>query len=166
MKAKDRKRISRAIDSELSPHERQQLETLRERNPQPVEDLETAYLRTGDLAREDAPAKTPDPQEAWFEIRRTMRQAEPAPARARRSPNLARRTALSFAVILVMIGGIYIAASQRLWTWYEQTVQSGPVSVSRVFSVETAIKGATTMIFEDEEVGLTVVWIDTPEEEG
>lgn len=146
--------ISRAMDGELPERQRAELETWLAAHPEDRE-LAAVWRSVGDLTRSNAAAvPVPDEDLAWQDIRRAIRQeehvGEPEPARFfqwRLSWGIAM-----VALVLVTVGAWGIRHTQPVGV----QVVAGPAKIEWA---DTEVPGASTMVYQDEDTGLAVVWV-------
>ncbi|MCB1070428.1 MAG: hypothetical protein KDL31_08730 [Kiritimatiellae bacterium] len=151
------KLLSGALDGELTPGPRAQVEQWLANHPDAVAQQEQ-WARVGDLLRE--PLNPPDPELEWQAIRRTIRsQAPAADAVVAETPVFSWRMAWAAAMLGLVSLGLYLIAGFQL---HQGTLmahgQSG--APAEVEWAESGVPGATMMIFADQETGMTVIWMD------
>lgn len=151
--------ISYAVDGELPDRQRAELEAWLAAHPED-RDIAEQWKALGRLARVEAAAvAVPDTELAWHDIRRAIRNAVPEPA-AQVSWFFRWRLALAAASVAVIYASVLTFGLMR---------GSGPAVVAaadnrtQVEWAETDVPGASTMVFQDEETGLAVVWLMTDE---
>lgn len=152
MNVRRMRKLSRYHDGELPAAERARVEAwLRES----AEARETgaAFERFGRLLRDEPPPPTPSAEAFAADVRRRIR-LQAAGGAAPPAGGL-------FGSRLRWAGGIVaLAAVFGMGAWLVKTAILAPPLVSAdVEWVETGIPGASTMIYQDDEVGLTVIWL-------
>ena len=147
--------ISRAMDGELPERQRAELETWLAAHPEDRE-LADVWRGVGDLARSSAAAlPVPDEEVAWQDIRRAIRQeehvGEPEPTRFfqwRLSWGIAM-----VALVLVTVGAWGIRHTQPA------AADVASAAPAKIEWADTEVPGASTMVYQDEDTGLAVVWV-------
>lgn len=155
MKKRDATLISRGLDADLDPSERERLEALLQADSEAA-GTQRAWERLGDSLRvRSAEAPAPDPALAWQDIRRAIRLAEDDASPI--APPVSRlRWAHALASLAIV--GLFGLSAWQLWR-----TENRPVTYpaySRVEWVIPEVPGATTMIYTDEETDMTVIWMD------
>ena len=156
--------ISRAMDGELPERQRQALEDYLRQHPADAE-LRESWAAIGNLLREEsALAPSPDPEAAWVDIRRAIRTA-PAEAAAERAPWFVRwAVPLAAAALVVIAVGIRARMDTRGAPVQVARVAAPPATgASKVDWVESGLPDASTMVYEDDATGVTVVWLMVPD---
>lgn len=160
MKKSELELISRGLDGDLSPDERDRLEALRSRDPS-ARTTERQWAALGDTLRRDR-GTAPDPALAWQDIRRAIHQqageADTTPA-----PGWSVRFRWAFALSILAVGAVLGLSVRHEWARHtREWVAAGPEGspANRVAWVVAEIPGATTMIYTDTETDMTVIWMD------
>jgi len=160
MKTSTQKLISRGLDRELDPQEREQLDAMLASNPDAARTSRIWELTGDQLRRDAAGIHVPDATVAWQDIRRAIRQDEPAPSiKAETGLGFRLRWAGALASLLVIgMVGLYALRVKQDSSRADHAGAMGPAS--RVEWVIAEIPGSTTMIYTDMETDLTVIWMD------
>lgn len=152
--------ISRAMDGELPERQRAELEAWLAAHPEDRE-LAEQWKRIGALAREASVAlPVPDEALAWQDIRRAIRTAAPE---AESSPFFRWRLAWAAGMVatvcaLLLAGSVW--NGRRTAQMLAKLDAGGPAQIEWA---ETDVPGASTMVYQDEDSGVTVVWLMTDE---
>lgn len=152
--------ISRAIDGELPERQRARLEAWLDAHPEDRE-LTAQWQALGRLTREEQAAlPVPDAERMWQDVRRAIRNAEAQPA----EPSFAFfrwRLAWGAAMVALLFA---TAAGWGLWRGQQARVALAAAEAGRPARIEwsdTEVPGASTMVYEDEDAGVAVVWLLT-----
>lgn len=152
--------ISRAMDGELPERQRAGLEAWMAAHP---EDRETAdqWNFLGRLARAEAAAvKIPDEELAWQNIRRAIRNAAPEKSESRFA-FFGWRLAWAAGMVAVICAS---AIGIGMWHGHRAAPALAMADAKRPSQIDwadTDVPGASTMVYEDEDSGLAVVWLMT-----
>ena len=143
------KRISRFMDGDLTPSERARLEQELARSPD-LYRIQMDYHKLGELLREQEVPIGQTPEAAWADIRRSIRleQSESKARSVMPGSRLKWVVAMGSVVFVILGGGILRILSSA-------TIEQ----VTEVEWVETEVPGAMTMVYQDDETGLTVIWM-------
>ena len=161
--------LSLYLDGELDARRSSRLQQWLARDTE-LQHLLDDWRRTGRLLQ-DRPVPTVDPDQAWHDVRRIVRSDVPE-ARGRFMSGAswaAPRVWLgAAAAVLVMCGALWILAGHSGRT--ARLAAADPAQApAEVEWAETSLPGASTMVYRDEETGLTIIWLveaDEPEQEG
>ncbi len=152
--------ISRAMDGELPERQRADLEAWLAAHPEDRE-IAAQWQALGRLARVEAAAvKIPDEVLAWQDIRRAIRNAAPQESA---SPFAFFRWRLAWAAVMVAV----VCASAvgfGVWRGHRASALLAKAEAGRPAQIEwaeTEVPGASTMVYQDEDSGLAVVWLVT-----
>jgi anti-sigma factor RsiW len=160
MKTSSAQKMSCKIDGELPEAEGARLDREIAGHPDAARTAAT-WVTMGELLRHEAAhTATPDPLLAWHDIRRAIRQQEVVQEKAwHRSLYHRLRWAGGLAALAVL--GVIGWGSFRLIEQRGEFI-ARPVDfpASRVEWVVAEIPGATTIIFNDVETDMTVIWMD------
>ena len=141
--------LSRYLDGELPPERSDMLKHALAES----DSLERAHAdmrEIGDLLRAQGVPDGKPAEVAWSDVQRAIRLAgadDPGPARI-----LGSRLTWAAAIMSVGFVALGLAVLQSGVT----RVAAAPVEVEWV---DTEVPGATTMVYQDEETGLTVIWM-------
>jgi anti-sigma factor RsiW len=152
--------LTRAMDGELPAAERAGLEE-HLRACRVCRATEAAWREAGGFLRaQEVP--TPPPDVMWADVQRAIRQAEAQPRAT--GPLLGWRLGWATAIVMAMFVGMV-----GLATWRQrERVEARALAATPQPQVEWAeaeMPGATTMVYEDEESGLAVIWLLSAENE-
>lgn len=152
--------ISRYVDGELPSPRREQIARELETSEE-ARRMKADFETIGERLREGpVPAARP-PEAVWADVRRGIRLARKAPARPA-SWVLGSRVQWVGATMVAVLVGLTV------WSGIRSMGPSAPASlgstVAEVEWMETDVPGATTMLYQDEETGLTVIWMIEPNE--
>jgi len=143
------KRISRFIDGDLNPSARARLAQDLAQSPD-LDQLQMDYTKIGELLREQEIPTGQTSEAAWTDIRRSIR-VDPSSSEAS-SVILSSRLKWVAAMISILFVVLGIGTVRNLT----------PVAIQQpteVEWVETEVPGAMTMVYQDDETGLTVIWM-------
>ncbi|MBU0678924.1 MAG: hypothetical protein KJ626_12500 [Verrucomicrobia bacterium] len=144
--------ISRHLDGEISEKESALLEREMKNDPALVQQARQ-WQRYGELLRESDVPGMNDPDRAWMDVRRKIRgleQRDDVKIPLFR-PRLAWAGAAAMLLIAVSVLFMRRSADDAL-----------PVAVgagTEVEWVESDLPGAVSMVYADDETGLTVIWV-------
>lgn len=160
MKSSIARLISRGMDSDLAPREREKLERILAHDDEAAR-LSRQWQTAGDMLRADAARiKAPDVTVAWQDIRREIRNVEATPETVFTGLLASRfRWAGALAAVFV-IGLISWSIVQVAKTPGAMTARLDREVPAKVEWVVAEVPGATTMIYTDTETELTVIWMD------
>ena len=146
--------ISRALDGELPERQRAALEAWLAAHPEDRE-LSVQWQALGRLARQEASAVVvPDSDLAWIDIRRAIRTSAPDSSDAL---SFFFRWRLAWAAGTV---AALCAAVLAFGLWRGQRLEVlAALQPAQIDWAETGVPGTSTMVYEDEESGLAVVWL-------
>jgi len=143
--------ISAAMDGELSPRRRARLD----RHLETCAGCRAAREAWGGYGVRLKAGVPPAPpaEQAWLDIRRAIRTSRPEPEPAG-VPWARLRWAVAAAVVLLA------AVSVPLFRRAGPAEQAGGAAPrTEVEMVETSLPGAMMMVYEDEESGMTMIWV-------
>lgn len=143
------KRVSRFIDGDLTPSERARFEQELAQSPD-LTRLQMDYHKLGEFLRgQEVPiGQTPDA--AWADIRRSIRLAKSDSKARRVMPGSRLKWVVAMgSVCFVLLGGGIVR------NLISPTIEQ----VTEVEWVETEVPGAMTMVYQDDDTGLTVIWM-------
>ena len=151
--------ISRYVDGELPPPRRAQMAREMETSEE-ARRMKADFETIGERLREGPVPEARPAGAVWADVRRGIRLArrEPGPV----SWVLGSRVQWVGATMVAVLVGLTI------WSGIRSMSPSAPTSlgstVAEVEWMETDVPGATTMLYQDEETGLTVIWMMEPNE--
>lgn len=147
--------VSRWLDGELPAARAAKAETDWEAS-ESVARTKAEFAAIGDRLRELSAPSGPAPEAAWADVRRALRTEEDGVSAAARWPGiLVSRPAWAggMLTILVLVVGIGV------WFWGGGGTPALAAIPAEVESVETELPGAMTMVYQDEDTGLTIIWV-------
>lgn len=152
--------LTRALDGELPAAERAGLDEHLRACPA-CRDAEAAWRAAGDLLRaQQVPA--PPAEVMWADVQRAIRQAEAQPESV--GPLLGWRLGWATAIVMAMfVGMVGVATWRQRAGAGERALAAAPAP--QVEWAEAEMPGASTMVYEDEESGLAVIWLLSAENE-
>jgi len=154
--------MSRAMDGELSPRRAARLDAYLKAHPHVAEQRD-AWKQSGDLLRAhcaETPAQTPEA--AWNDVRRAIRVAS-SDVREKQALNGRMVWASSLAALLLLVAGTWFTLRYIADQGFEAVAEAHRTEVE---FVETDLPDAMSMVYEDAETGLTVIWVLVTEEQG
>lgn len=166
MKRKTAERwLSMAMDGELSARRRAKLDAYLAADPSLAE-LRNEWVSIGDRYRTATVAPEQTPEAAWQDVRRAIRLQGETP----RGERIALQSRMKWAgavaaALLVMMGARMLLRAPDPSVW-------GAVAAAdrtEVEWVETDLPDAMSMVYEDADTGLTVIWVlvhENGEEDG
>lgn len=124
--------------------------------------LEQAWREQGRLLRHSTPAQAPTPEAAWMDVQRALRAARPSPAADARGSwaGWLWQPAAALAVLAAVGLALYMARPRPA-----RVLAAAPRAPARVEYVETSLPGASPVVFEDADAGLTVIWVMTADQQ-
>ncbi len=153
--------ISRALDGELSPGRQARLARALENDPA-LADLRRKWASYRELLRAAIREPAQTPEAAWQDVRRAIRlesgRKDAQPAEIRFGGRVKWASAMAVTMLL-LLGGIY-SIQYRARHETDRVAQSDRTIVEWV---ESDLPDAMSMVYEDEETGLTVIWVLTAE---
>lgn len=157
MNSRHEKESSRWLDGELAPERAERIKARLETDPKLRESVD-AWKQIGTYLREAPPLVSQTPEAAWADVQRALR-ATPAvasgPAAFPWSPRLAWSGGLLALLLLVAFGGFSLHL--RRYGGGGRTVATAqPVEVEWV---DIEWPDATPLVYQDDETGLTVIWM-------
>lgn len=151
--------ISRAIDGELPERQRADLESWLAAHPED-RDIAEQWQALGRLARNEAAAiKVPDEEVAWMDIRRAIRNAEPVKEESA-IPFFRWRLAWAAAMVAAVCASALVFG---VWHGRRTAEFAAANKPAQIEWAETEVAGASTMVYQDDDSGLAVVWLMTDE---
>lgn len=157
--ARARKALSRRLDGELEPALRARLDE-HLAGCAACRETDAAWREAGRLLREE-PVRAPPAEVMWADVRRAIRQL---PAREETPvPFIGWRLHGAAAIVgalFVMVAAVGLLRLSRGTT--EISAQAAPA----VEWVESDVADASTMVYEDAEDGVVVIWLMTAEHGG
>ncbi len=152
--------ISMDVDGELSSRRRSRLAGWLERHPD-MKDLQDAWLLQKKILHEYIPEPVQTPEAAWQNIRRMIRAESAGRDMVNNDMSGYRfKFASAMAVALLMIlAGIFFLQSWAL----EDLDMIAHMDRTEVEWVESDLPDAMSMVYEDADTGLTVIWVLTAE---
>ena len=160
---KAEKWLSLAYDGELSARRREKLGAHLARHPELV-GLQQEWAVIGREFRQRIPQSRKTPEAAWQDVRRTVRLAAGRRRGAAAESSAHVQGRLRWAGALV---GLLLVASVG-WMWLRspspQSVAVARSDRTEVEWVETDLPDGMSMVYEDNETGLTVIWVSVDEE--
>lgn len=155
--SRKQKALSQYIDGELRDSKSGRLSADLESDAS-LRDLKAEYSAIGDQLRDLEPSEAPPVEKMWSDIRREIRRG----TRQEIEPS-------AFGVRLRWAGGTVATALVLMMAWV--VMQSSffgseayAASAAEVEWVETEVPNASTMVYCDDDTGMTVIWILEPEE--
>lgn len=124
--------------------------------------LEQAWREQGCLLRRNTAAEAPTPEAAWMDVQRALRAARITPAADARGPwaGWLWQPAAALAALVLVVLALSIARPQPA-----RVLATAPRAPARVEYVETSLPGASPVVFEDADAGLTVIWVMTADQQ-
>ncbi len=158
--------LSQALDGELSPRRLRRLEKLLTEDPA-LADLQEQWLAIGQSCRAQSVEPPQTPEAAWQNVQRAIRLsqdevAEPTPTAV---VGGLWRWGLSVAAVLLLFAGTWWGLRPTGEPWATVPVAER----TQVEWVESDLPDAISMVYEDEDTGLTVIWVmmdDVQEDNG
>ena len=145
--------LSAMVDGELSPSRQRKLEAYLRESPD-LADLREQWESMGTLLRNAEVEDAPTPEVAWSDVQRAIRLQKPG--RVQHSV-FGVRTLAAVAVGVLLVAGVLFFRTPS-----EGLTAAGPTEVEWV---ESDLPGAMSVVYQDEESGWTVIWVDVPEDE-
>ncbi len=155
-----KKWLSLAMDNELSAQKCERMEQHLAHCPE-CRALKEQWMSYGNILRQ--PANTPlNTDVLRADVLREIRTSRPDKEKLVIPGLLHSRPVYAFAMVAIV--SVMIMAGLRMFSGRVQTVKIAERN-TEVEWVETDIPGATAMVYEDEETGLTVIWVITEEDD-
>ncbi len=150
--------LSRFLDGDLSPREMEAFESRLAESPE-LQTLKTDFEAVGQAVREVPTPAGPTPEAAWADVQRRMRLEGDAPSKAEDAGFWGSRLGWASAMMTVVLValGIWIGTSRP---GVPEVAAAEPAVVEWV---ETELPGAMTMVYQDDDTGLTVIWVQEDE---
>lgn len=147
--------LSAALDGELSPRQLERLDQYLSSHPE-LSALQEQWRALGDTVRsaQEAPGQTPEA--AWQDVRRAIRLAGETATEESVAMGRRIRWAGAVAVAALLILGLYALLPSTRMIYQDRIAQSDRTEVEWV---ETELPDAMSMVYEDEDTGLTVIWV-------
>lgn len=153
--------LSRAMDGELNEDQLRTLEAYLDQHPE-VALLRDQWTRVGALAREAVVPLVQTPEAAWQDVQRAIRLQE------------GQGTSEKAGGLLwgwKWAGGVAVACMAGLLLWIGLRASPEPLPMGYIAQadrtevewVETELPDAISMVYEDAESGVTVIWVLTEE---
>lgn len=149
--------LMRALDGELPAGERSALEAHLQ-SCAACRATEQAWREAGSRLRAQS-VPTPPAEVMWADVRRAIHQQAPAPGRA---PSLLGwRLGWATAIVAALFVGVLGLGTWRL----SRTAAPETLALAspQVEWAEGELPGSSTMVYEDEESGVAVIWLLTAE---
>lgn len=146
--------LSQYVDGELDARRTALLEAEMERDPALRAQAER-WRSNGDQFRRFADAAAPDPSQGWGDVRTALAGER---GRARRPAHTVFGSRWGWAAAMLVVLAVVGLRIRETGPGQEVAALAAPETVE-VEWAETELPGASTMIFRDEETGLTVVWL-------
>lgn len=141
--------LSRYLDGELSPGQEEELRHALSESGD-LEQLDAEFREIGNLLREqEIPPGMPG-EVAWSDIRRTLRLRETAGEAGIGILGSRLKWAAAMMTLVFVLLGLAVMRTRNTLV---------AVSPAEVEWVDTDVPGATTMVYQDDETGLTVIWM-------
>ncbi len=151
--------LSRSLDGELDSPEQQKLLKEHLESCATCRKIENSWTTYGQYMRE---LEVPSPQsavEAWQDIRNEIQGAEESPELPKTSGNPGFNwnwgIPTAIAALLVLSTALYFG----LPTSNDSTESLAAGTKTKIEFLETDIPGASTMVYVDQDSGLTVLWV-------
>jgi len=147
--------LSMALDGELSERRREKLEAYLAADPS-LADLRNEWVSIGDRYRAVAAEPAQTPEAAWQDVRRAIRLQGEQP----------RGELIAFQHRLKWVGAmaaafLIITGSWMMWRSPDPAGWGTIAAADRteVEWVETDLPDAMSMVYEDADTGLTIIWV-------
>lgn len=154
---KARKWISLDMDGELSVGRKEQLYN-HIRRCGSCNEVRDRWLSLGDHLRRRISAPTQTAEAAWADVRRTIRLSREDEAKTP-APWLGLSLRWAAAALSVLVVAVAVAVGLRFRAGEGSTPALARAPASTVEWVETGLPKASTMVYEDQESGLVVIWV-------
>ncbi len=157
MTTRREKELSQWLDGRLSSDRAARLEE-QVASDAALRDSAEAWRQIGSLLRQETPELTQTPEAAWADVQRALRQAPAAGARP---------VAMPWNPRLAWSGGLIAALLVVAFSLFSlQISRTGPVAQAaaaqpavEVEWVEVEWPDAMPMVYQDDDTGLTVIWM-------
>lgn len=158
--------LSQALDGELSPRRQRKLEAYLAAHPE-LRQRETEWRAIGAQLHAQLPAPAHTSEAAWQDVQRAIRLQQAGKQAVEPSSEAAagiwlylRRMGVGAGIVLVALGA---------WIWLRAPVPGPAATIAEadrteVEWVETDLPDAMSMVYEDTETGITVIWVMTDEQ--
>lgn len=150
--------LSRDLDGDLPPAEQARLRAAEAADPS-LAALRADWQRVGQALRDLPVPGTPDPEVAWQDVRRALRLSRPAEVSR---PLFGWRLAWAGAALALLLVVFGLLPRNAPPAAAPALAAVAPRDVEVEF-VETDLPDASTMVYQDEESGWTIVWVAAAE---
>jgi anti-sigma factor RsiW len=151
--------LSRWLDGEASPKQAAAVEAYLEGSAE-ARRLRAEFAEAGERLRQLPVPDGPAPEAVWADVRRTLRlEAEHSNRRRQGAGFLVSRPLWAGGMLGVLALGITLATV----FWQGGAGDAVAAVPAVVESVESDLPGAMTMVYQDEETGLTLIWVQESE---
>jgi anti-sigma-K factor RskA len=150
--------LSRYLDGDLTPREREAMETRLAESGE-LQGLKADFEAVGQTLRAWPTPAGPTPEAAWADVQRRLRLEREEQAGEAETGFWGSRLAWASAMMTVVLValGVWIAANRPGMPALAAT------EPAEVEWVETDLPGAMTMVYQDDDTGLTVIWVQEDE---
>ena len=147
--------LSMALDGELSARRRAKLDAWLAKHPE-LDDLQDEWRTIGEQTRAQIPRAPQTPEAAWQDVQRAIRlQSTGAPSRHAPIQGRFKWAGAIAAAFLVLAGAWLLLRSPD------------PIAIDTIAAadrtkvewLETDLPDAMSMVYEDADTGLTVIWV-------
>ena len=150
--------LSRYLDGDLSPRETKTLESLLAESEE-LRALKADFESVGRVLREKTIPQGPTPEAAWANVQRGLRLDRDVPGTASEQGFWGSRLAWASAIMTVLL----VALGIWIGTQGAGVPAMAATEPAEVEWVETDLPGAMTMVYQDDDTGLTVIWVQENE---
>ncbi len=149
--------LSMALDGELSPRRRAKLDAYLAAHPE-LADLQKEWVAIGNQYREQPVVQAQTPEAAWQDVQRMIRlRKSTAASQPQWRPRYVR----------IQLAGVAVAALVIAFGFWRITQIPPDAPFARIAEadrtevewVETDLPDAMSMVYEDADTGLTVIWV-------
>jgi anti-sigma factor RsiW len=150
--------LSQALDNELSPRRQARLEAYLAAHPD-MQDLRARWQEVGAALRQQQQPLPQTPAAAWADVQRAirLRAANDAAQPVRWRGLGGTRFAGALAATVLLITGVWYTLTDKQDIGSLRTIAEA--DRTEVEWVETDLPGAMSMVYEDADTGLTVIWV-------
>lgn len=147
--------LSRYLDGELDPGRSARLERWLSEDAS-LRAQADAWRAGGDQLR-GLTGVVPDPARGWADVRTALAEERARPGRKATAPVFGSPLPWAAAMLVLLLAAVGLG----LWTRHhgEDVTALNVAEPVEVEWAETELPGASTMVFRDEETGLTVIWL-------